>query len=426
MQYFKSFFKKKNLGFTLIEILITIGIIAVLTTISIIAINPVEINKQSRDSERISELKDIQKGLQLADLYNLPSGAVNTVYLSLPDSSATCGNHILPQLPTGFSYSCKSETNFRKTDGTGWLPVNFNNISGSSLFSTLPIDPTNNNKYYYSYIKGSYLVSAAIESTQFLKKNAKSDGGRDPLRYEVSSPISAPPIGGGLISLWGLNDGTGVIALDDTLSGHNGNVLNGGTFTTTASNCVLGGCIILDGLNDYISVSNNLTDFKIDGISSFSFSFWLNPNSADIDSSYVISKPWNGNGEYNYLVIIYPDRTLQFAFGSSNGQYGFTTNPGVVPSNTWTHVAFTIDSVTKVTKLFINGSKIAEGVHSISNFTPVYGDSTLPLSLGTIYPYGSGWGGITAHAFQGKLDEIYIYKRVLSDIEVARLYEIAI
>jgi len=49
----------KNKGFTLIEILVVIGIIAVLATIVLIAINPARQFAQARDTQRVSNLNVI-------------------------------------------------------------------------------------------------------------------------------------------------------------------------------------------------------------------------------------------------------------------------------------------------------------------------------------------------------------------------------
>ena len=50
---------KKNQGFTLIEILVVIGIIAVLATIVLIAINPARQFAQARDTQRTSNVNVI-------------------------------------------------------------------------------------------------------------------------------------------------------------------------------------------------------------------------------------------------------------------------------------------------------------------------------------------------------------------------------
>ena len=62
-------FKNKQKGFTLIEILIVIGIIALLSTIVIISINPARQFAQARNTQRVSNANTILNGIgqNLAD-----------------------------------------------------------------------------------------------------------------------------------------------------------------------------------------------------------------------------------------------------------------------------------------------------------------------------------------------------------------------
>ncbi|OIQ04352.1 MAG: hypothetical protein AUK58_00810 [Candidatus Moranbacteria bacterium CG2_30_41_165] len=55
---------KKEKGFTLIEILLVISIIAVLATVVIVALNPAQRFKDSRDARRRADVESISKAIQ--------------------------------------------------------------------------------------------------------------------------------------------------------------------------------------------------------------------------------------------------------------------------------------------------------------------------------------------------------------------------
>jgi type IV pilus assembly protein PilA len=59
----RKLLKNQSSGFTLIEILVVIGIIAILATIVLIAINPARQFRQSRDTQRVSNVNAILNGV---------------------------------------------------------------------------------------------------------------------------------------------------------------------------------------------------------------------------------------------------------------------------------------------------------------------------------------------------------------------------
>ena len=81
--------------------------------------------------------------------------------------------------------------------------------------------------------------------------------------------------------------------------------------------------------------------------------------------------------------------------------------------DTWTHLALTWDS-TRGTRLFVNGEKRAEGA---PGFEPTVLEEDWPGRIGG--PTGAG------APFAGRLDELRLCNRMLSDEEVRAVYESA-
>ncbi len=84
--------KAKQKGFTLIEILLVIGIIAVLATVVIVSLDPATRFKNARDSRRLSDIQSILSATQQYIVDNkglLPSG-VDSAERQIGTSSSGC------------------------------------------------------------------------------------------------------------------------------------------------------------------------------------------------------------------------------------------------------------------------------------------------------------------------------------------------
>ena len=91
---------KDKRSFTLIELLIVIGILVVLAVVVVLVLNPTELLKQIWDSVRLSDLATLNKAIGIYQAQgNTSLGTSSIVYVSIPDSSATCANLGLPSLP---------------------------------------------------------------------------------------------------------------------------------------------------------------------------------------------------------------------------------------------------------------------------------------------------------------------------------------
>ncbi|MBS3903572.1 MAG: LamG domain-containing protein [Anaplasmataceae bacterium] len=187
---------RRRSGFTLIELLIVIAIIAALAIVVVLVLNPAELVREARDSNRLQDLANINRALRLyeLDVSGGYFGSSSVVYVSLPDSDPQCDNLGLPVIP-GWQYACQPSSTYRNIDGTGWIPVDLTGVSFNPPLATLPVDPINTTSsgYYYSYIGGSWELNAVMESNKYQAK-LTSDGGDDSTLLEMGSDlVLAPP-----------------------------------------------------------------------------------------------------------------------------------------------------------------------------------------------------------------------------------------
>lgn len=114
--------RKKDRGFTLVELLVVIAIVAILAVVVLVAINPLETLRKTRNSRRLNDLAEVKKAIDLAT-----AEAPGTV----------------PPFPTaaGSRNSC---ANSQAVDGTGWVALNpAANIQLNKYIPALPKDPQN-------------------------------------------------------------------------------------------------------------------------------------------------------------------------------------------------------------------------------------------------------------------------------------------
>lgn len=230
---------KQTRGFTLIELLVVIGILSILATTVTLVLNPANILKESRDVQRLSDLRNLNGAIAYylarpasgVILLNANIGqttfcdAIGDIsvnndgskwYASHTDSpgSGTTSNTKQPfQFPMDAAFTPPTngavvpEATIRRIDGTGWVPIPFSQTMGGSSLPKLPIDPSpdtvtvgglvNGGRYYAYRCEGfRYEINANMESDKysgspvFGAKDAEStDGGT--LACRNASPVLA-------------------------------------------------------------------------------------------------------------------------------------------------------------------------------------------------------------------------------------------
>ncbi|HEY4499997.1 MAG TPA: LamG-like jellyroll fold domain-containing protein [Candidatus Paceibacterota bacterium] len=417
----------QTISFTLLELLLVIGILGIFAVVVILVLNPAELFNQARDANRIAEILNINKAIKIYQtLGGSVQGIPNIVYISVPDTSPTCANLTLPALPSGWQYQCKTLDNFRKMDGNGWIPVNFTNISASSPFATLPVDPINSaqQNLYYAYVNGgvieSWILTTMLQSEKYLKEQATIDGGSDPGRFEVGSNATLWTTATSLVGYWDLDENAGA-----TISDQSGNNFNGTIFGPRWAPGKIKFGIALDGTDDYAQISDNAllepNDGSGAGNGSWTVSVWARPTNA-AQSATVVAKRFSTGDYTQYQLGIHSHamdgsagKQASFLYRQNGGsQIGAHTTADVVDGN-WHHIVGVANKSSNTMFIYVDGINMPLTMDSVGPAPWPIVNNSEPVTFG----YNNGGG----EYFNGTLDEVRMYNRALTEAEIQAIYD---
>ena len=140
-------------GFTLIEILIVVAIIAILASVVLVGLGPTQ--QAGRDARRLSDLRQVQNGLEL--------------YFN------KCGYYP----GAAVAGSCSAVAWQQTSD---WATLS-GALTGSTVgINTVPVDPSAGHSYYYGTTNGgsAYILGATLENANnsvFNNYNAPATAG---------------------------------------------------------------------------------------------------------------------------------------------------------------------------------------------------------------------------------------------------------
>jgi type II secretory pathway pseudopilin PulG len=241
---------------------------------------------------------------------------------------------------------------------------------------------------------------------------AYNDGTPAPLAANVRafnlSYLTRPVAGGGfvkgymddpnLVAYWRLDESAGTTASDTTTNANDGTLINSPTWATGH----VGGGLLFDGKNDYISVPYNSV-FTI--TSELTLTAWIKSNKFN-GSNIILSQGTVAN-TCNYELWTYNGKLVM---GFYNGGWRNITAPNALATGTWYHVAATmeISGTGRLIRLYQNGVQVTSGT---TTYTPL--GNAQGLTIGE-FPTGAYW--------DGPLDDIRIYNRKLSADEIQQIY----
>jgi hypothetical protein len=165
-----------------------------------------------------------------------------------------------------------------------------------------------------------------------------------------------------------------------------------------------------------------------DAVSNFTLQAWIylgqDQLPRDTDRPIFFKGPFpqfgRNGGPTNAEFYLYVNGTnhVSFRMGDGNGAFGFDYRaPSRSLADVWTQVTVTVNSRTRTSRLYLDGSLVASQTWLTTGSGP-YSDDSMRVSGGIIqlgmYRETDG----PTHRFSGRMDEIRVWNRALSASEV--------
>ena len=434
-------------GFTLVELIITIAIIAVLLFALVLVLDPLELIAQARDTRRVSDLEAMSSAIDIAKAELVGSSGTwdpdgnydeacsgeldQRVFVSVPgDMTGTC---ISPpnDLPAGWNYGCAIAGSGTNIDGTGWLPIDLTAGGTTNVpISHLPTDPISTfaSGYYYTYVCDRSSRGFEITARMASKKHRtggegdvqSTDSGDDIFVYETGTDLNLDPKAP--IAYWPFDEGTGTSTVEVIGSSTtNDGTLSGNTIPTwqSGASCILGNCLDFGGTYGQNTRVDAGDDTSLDITSNLSVVAWVYVESgpaaegrtavSKFDYNGAVQRGWNFGAQWtsdDFTFEIWHNTTGQAAARALNF---FANN-----LNVWRHMAGTY-TPSIATRLYIDGAEVDSDTTAVPSAI-VYATPSDPFTIGRR-------SVDTQSEFDGRIDEVLYYNRALTAAEINYQYE---
>ena len=317
----------------------------------------------------------------------IPKAGVLTVYTvpsPLDDQAPTTPTNLMAYYPSPFKAKLTWEVSNDNTIIPGYMIYRDGELIGFSQknsFEDKKVRPTAG----YSYSVLAYDTSAN--------------------KSTLSKPIAViiPDLSKDedLIGYWRFDDGHGNIVKDFSENGRNGAII-GAKWKSATDGYVLD----FDGANAYVKLES---DSSLDNLAAITMIAWIYPR---VDSHWHILDKGDGDKRLYAEGI---KRMLDGRIRYSNMHAFSESKKNTIILNTWQHVALTWSLKTNKIRLFHNGLEIQYRIQDVGSGI-VVDDSDYPYTIGTRGALG------TPMFFTGYIDEVQLYKRVLSPQEIRAIY----
>jgi hypothetical protein len=167
-----------------------------------------------------------------------------------------------------------------------------------------------------------------------------------------------------------------------------------------------------DGLDDEVTVADDNDQFDWAATDSFTIEYWMQKSTACSSNEVILGRDATENS-LHWWTGCSDNGTVSFQLRDTSNAGIFIGGSGdVINDGDWHHLVFVRDESNNENRIYVDGVETHNGHHDYA-----YGfDSTVPLDIGYL-----NLGSL--YRYDGLLDEVAIYDRVLSDTEISDHYQ---
>ncbi|MBD3649701.1 MAG: LamG domain-containing protein, partial [Alcanivorax sp.] len=225
-----------------------------------------------------------------------------------------------------------------------------------------------------------------------------------PAEIAVAPAADVPT--GGLVGHWAFDENEGMTAADSSGSGNDGTLANMESWARTTG--VTGGSLGFDGIDDIVRVPHaDAIDFADQD---FSISFWLLQGYHDNSGSYVLKGSFGApKSGKRYEVFHHASGEVRFAIDDDKTKSRVVLPDTDFVTGEWVHVVAIRDTGKDELRLYADGKQKGAAPDESGDISQAEG-----LFIGGSTDEGS--------FFDGFLDDVRIYDRVLTEPEILALF----
>lgn len=370
------------------EILLVVGIIAILAGIVIVALNPTKQFAAVRNTQRKMNLGEINKAIQ-------------QYYIDYSRYPAT--------MPTTLTEICNTGmgTTTHSVNCTGLVDLS---VLVPTYLVAIPVDPQGST---LSLIPKAFATTNGTGYKIMLESNRKIVlvGAQAELGAVIAIGTTTMPVistslipTDGLISYWPFTGTT-----TDIIGARNG-VKYGDTALTTGVKVVASTAYTFDGAGDYIRVP---VPTPLNKTSTFSISVWVKFNAFVTSGAIIGQRDYpSGYNQFDWSLI---QQTAAVSFYTCKETvapcYGIDSPIANFSTGTYYHLVGVYDNTNM--KFYVNGTYIGTNTFAHTNVAT----STVDMIIGGQLDWGNPQGYTKV-----VVDEVRLYNRVLTQTEITNIY----